>query len=208
MYPVPFVRTLCPADTQITVKETFRTRFGLFIEIEYQLPVIGVHVRKHTDNIRQRRVMAFTQIPVPLADGVSGVIQQVDFRISHLGIVGNNREEVLKVMHFAQCIIAFGIIYIHQQIVRQIPFRIIEHQAPHIKIGHPLPFRPEEPAFFVEVIMQMKTAGTAGLKAFKHILSHIGALKQAQADDPVLVCYSEYLEVPVIAVQQHALLII
>ena len=61
--------------------------------------------------------MAFSQITIPLADGESDVIQQIDFGIPHFGIIRDNREEVLKVMHLTQRIVALRIIDIDQQVV-------------------------------------------------------------------------------------------
>ena len=61
--------------------------------------------------------MAFSQITIPLANGESGVIQQIDFGIPHFGIIRDNREEVLKVVHLTQRIVALRIIDIDQQVV-------------------------------------------------------------------------------------------
>ena len=54
----------------------------------------------------------------------------------------------------------------------------------------------------------MKCTGTAFPKAFMYIPGHIGTFKQVQSDDPALIADTEYLEVAVIAVQQHTFLII
>ena len=61
---------------------------------------------------------------------------------------------------------------------------------------------------FIKIVFQMKCTGTACPKAFMYIPGHIGTFKQVQSDDPVLIADTEYLEVAVIAVQQHTFLII
>ena len=61
-----------------------------------------MHLPIDTGHLFQRSVGRFTQVLEPLTDGIAIACEEVVFGVAHLGVVGDEPEEVLEVMEQAE----------------------------------------------------------------------------------------------------------
>ena len=95
------------------------------IEVENISAIIRMHVAVDTNNFAQRRIFLLSHILIPLLDGITFLIQQIQLCITHFRIIGNQQEEILEVADAVYGINTFGIINVNQYISAEVPFIVI-----------------------------------------------------------------------------------
>src|SRR5699024_10571970 len=97
-YPVPFIRRTGTADAHLSPEVFSRAFPDFFVKVKNTLAVVRMHVAVDAYNLIQRRAFFFPDVLVPLFDGVSFPVYQVQLGISYFGVVGYQKEEILKIM--------------------------------------------------------------------------------------------------------------
>ena len=84
-----------------------------------------MHFGVNTDYIGKRCILILSHILEPLLDGIALTIQQIEFGISHLGIIRYKKKQILKIRNRLQGINTLRIIHINKDISGKVTMIII-----------------------------------------------------------------------------------
>jgi len=111
-YPVPLVFCSRTQDTHLSLEIFHFAETRLIEEVQHLFSILRMHLAIYFYDFRQGNVFIFSHILIPLLDGITFLIQQIQLCITHFRIIGNQQEEVLKIAYAAQSVYTLGIINI------------------------------------------------------------------------------------------------
>lgn len=91
----------------------------------------------YSDNLMAWNTFFLSQIPVPCILGISVSCQYIEMSKSYLGVITDEKKQILKLLYLGVCIGRFRRIYIDKQIVDKSILRIIESSNFSVKINNP-----------------------------------------------------------------------
>ena len=124
-HPVPFILRTGTQNTHLTFEGFCFPFLCFFKKSKHTGTVIRMHFGVNTDYIGKRCILIFSHILEPLLDGIALTIQQIEFGISHLGIIRYKKKQILKIRNTLQGINTLRIIHINKDISGKVTMIII-----------------------------------------------------------------------------------
>ena len=134
----PCIFAILPAYTNFFTQTGCLSRFHFTYKVFQNSLIFRNHMCIYSDNLRHGSTFFLSQIPVPCILGISVSCQYIEMSKSYLGIITDQKKQILKLLYLGVCIGRFRRIYIDKQIVDKSILRIIESSNFSGKINNPI----------------------------------------------------------------------
>ena len=134
----PCIFAILPAYTNFFTQTGCLSRFHFTYKVFQNSLIFRNHMCIYSDNLWHGNTFFLSQIPVPCILGISVSCQYIEMSKSYLGIITDEKKQILKFLYLGVCIGRFRRIYIDKQIVDKSILRIIESSNFSVKINNPI----------------------------------------------------------------------
>ena len=167
-----------------------------------------MHLIINAYHICQWRVFILPHILIPLFDGIPLTSEQVQLGITHLGIVGNQQEEVFKITDAVNGTYPFRIIDVDEYKTTATAFAVVYLAYFGVEFYPTLSYRFIIVTNRSELIVLRKVQFIFYLDSFTYIHRHIRIIVKVHAECACLILDAEYFQVFIIEIDQKSIFII